>query len=96
MQDQTCDGCRAGAETTGRLFWSCPKAREVWSWSMLAVLPIRDSVQSFIELLWKLMVEDRVDEDKVAQVVCIAWTMWNNRNVIWTGGKGRTGREMVY
>ena len=96
VQDQTCDGCRAGAETTGRLFWSCPKAREVWSWSMLAVLPIRDSVQSFIELLWKLMVEDRVDEDKVAQVVCIAWTMWNNRNVIRIGRKGQTGREMVY
>ena len=96
MQDQTYDGCKAGAETTGHLFWSCPKAREVWSWSKLAVLPSRDSVQSFIELLWELMVEDRVDEDKVAQLVCIAWTMWNNRNVIWTGGKGRTGREMVY
>ena len=32
--------------------------------------------------------DDRVDEDKVA-----AWAMWN---VIRSGGKGRTGREMVY
>ena len=52
-------------------------------------------MHSFMELMWELMVEDWVDEDKVAQVVCIAWAMWNNRNVIQSGGKGRTGREMV-
>ncbi|KAL0011877.1 hypothetical protein SO802_006985, partial [Lithocarpus litseifolius] len=78
VQDQTCDGCRVDADTISHLFWSCPQARKVWSWSKLAVL-----------------VEDRVDEDKVAQVICITWAMWNNRNVIRLGGKSRTAREVV-
>ena len=43
-------------------------------------------LQSFIEVLWDLLVGDHVDEEMVAKVVCIAWAMWNNRN----------GREVVY
>lgn len=29
VQDEICDECRLDAETTGRLFWTCTKAREV-------------------------------------------------------------------
>jgi len=30
VQDSTCEECRIEAETTGHLFWYCPRAREVW------------------------------------------------------------------
>lgn len=71
VQDHICV-CRVHAEMTGHLFWTCPRAREVWLWSKIAVSLGRNGVQSFMELLWDLLVGDHVDEEKVAQVVCIA------------------------
>ena len=38
---------------------------------------------------------ERCDADEVAKVICIAWVMWHNRNVIRHGGKRRSGAELV-
>ena len=72
VQDEICDKCRLEAVTTGHLFWTCLKAKEVWSCSKMVVLSSQARFQSFQDLLWDILFGDRVEEDKVAKTVIIA------------------------
>ena len=87
VHDQVCEGCGLEAETTGHLFWMCPRAREVWSCLKIVVPASQDRGLSFHDLLWSVLAEERQDVEMVAKVVCIAWGMWHNRN------KVRHGRQ---
>lgn len=46
-------------------------------------------------LMWKMVISDRVEEDKVARMVIIAWALWFNRNEIRHGGARKAGQEVV-
>ncbi|XP_075650028.1 uncharacterized protein LOC142620554 [Castanea sativa] len=94
-QDQICDECRENDETTDHLLWSCPKAKEVWSFSKLAVSPSHARVNTFFDLLWGVTMKERGDEDVVAKLVCTAWAIWHNRNVTRHGGQQRNGNELI-
>lgn len=95
VHDQVCEGCGLEAETTGHLFWTCLRAREVWSCSMIVVLVDQDRGLSFHDLLWSMLVEERQDVEMVAKVVCIAWVMWHNRNKVRHKGQRQNGKDMV-
>lgn len=97
VKDQFCDECKMECETTGHLFWTCPRAREVWSWSKMVMKPCHEGVHSFQDMLWlwDMVVGENFDVDVIAKFVCIAWAMWQNRNEVRNGGKRRNGRELV-
>mgnify|MGYP003766641319 CR=1 FL=1 len=78
--DDTCDACGLMAESTGHVLWGYVKAQEAWSWSKLVGLADRYDCCSFMNLLWKMVILDRVEEDKVARMVTIAWALWFHRN----------------
>ena len=95
VNDRLCVECGLEDEIIGHMFWTCPRAREVWAYSKVVVLLNQERVQSFQDLLWHMLTVERSDVDEVAKVVCIAWAMWHNRNVIRHGGKRQSGAELV-
>ena len=50
---------------------------------------------SFMDLLWKMIILDRVEEDKVARMVTIAWALWFHRNEVRLGGARKVGKDVV-
>lgn len=73
-------------ELTQHLFWTCPKAKETWVASKMLVSMKASRCQNFQDLLWLMVMEDRMEEDKVARLVAIAWALWHNRNEVRLGG----------
>ena len=58
---------------SGHIFWNCPKAREAQSCSKVVASISLFSCQSLQDLLWNMLMIDRVKEEKVAKAVTIAW-----------------------
>nr|POE60840.1 hypothetical protein CFP56_39851 [Quercus suber] len=52
-------------------------------------------INSFFDLVWHLMMREEYDEDKVATVVTIAWSIWANRNGVRHGGTKKTEEALV-
>ena len=48
-----------------------------------------------LDFLWQLVMIDKVEEDKLAQIVTIAWALWCNRNEVRNGGKRKNGKEII-
>ena len=95
VQDDICDECRLEAESSGHLFRTYPKDREVWSFSKLVVSTSSVMCQKFQDLLWNMLMVDRIEVDKVTRVVTIAWAPWHNRNKIKHGDVRKTGNALV-
>ena len=93
--DDTCEACGLMAESAGHVLWGCVKAQEAWSCSKLVGLVDRYECFSFMDLLWKMVIIDRVEEEKVARTVTIAWALWFHRNEIRLGGARKAGKDVV-
>ena len=48
-----------------------------------------------MDLMWKMVIIDQVQEEKVARMVTIAWALWFNRNEIKLGGVRKAGKDVV-
>ena len=94
VQDGICDKCTNEEKTHGHVLWNCQKARETWECSKVASFGLSNNV-SFHDFLWQMLMHNRVEEDKVAKVVNIAWALWYNRNKLQNGGKRKLGWELV-
>ena len=66
VQYSLCDGCRLEVETTGHTFISCLRAHEVWACSKIVLPSVAFSMNSFYDLMCKLLMVDQVDVDMVA------------------------------
>jgi len=64
------------AETSGHLFWSCPRAKRAWSCFGLLNPNYAVQFNNFMELAWKMIMVDHCDDSAVALVGMIAWRMW--------------------
>ena len=95
MLDDTCEACGLMAESTGHVLWGCVKAQEAWSCSKLVGLSDQYEFSSFMVLLWKMVIIDQVEEEKVARMVTIDWPLWFNRNEIRFGGARKAGKDVV-
>ena len=71
VQDNLCDGCRLEVETTGHTFISCLRACEVWACSKIVLPGGAFSMNSFYDLMWRMVMVDQVDVDMVARVVLL-------------------------
>ena len=76
------------SKTSGHLFWSCPRAKRIWGCSRIFKPNYDGQFNSFLELFWKMTMNDHCDEGVIALVGRIAWRLWGNRNEIRKGGKG--------
>ena len=94
VQDGICNKCGNKEETPGHVLQNCQKARETWDCSKVASFGLSNNV-SFYDFLWQMPMHNRVEEDKVAKVVNIAWALWCNQNKVQNGGKRKSGRELV-
>ena len=54
-----------------------------------------DHYNSFHDLLWRMMMIEKYEEEKVGLVVSIAWCLWANRNEVQHGGKKKGELELV-
>ncbi|KAL4632406.1 hypothetical protein ACB092_04G048000 [Castanea dentata] len=95
VQDSLCDGCRLEVETTGHTFISCPRAREVWACSKIVLLGGAFSMNSFYDLMWKMLMVDKVYVEMVARVVILAWAMWYHRNEVRPGAQRKPRNVLV-
>lgn len=95
LRDGIYDECKLEMETTGHVLWNCQKAKETWAYSKIVVSFGEDRFESFHDLLWHLMMTDRMEEAKITKVVMIAWALWCNWNEVRNGGKRKTRREII-
>ena len=87
FSEDLCEECLLEPETSSHLFWSCPRAKSVWSCSGIFNSDSAVHFGSFMEFAWKMIKLDRCDESAIALMGTIAWRMWGNRNEIHNGGK---------
>ena len=95
LHEDRCGECNEEAETSGHLFWNCPRAKEVCQCTKLHFVFEPSSIRSFFDLMWNLLMSDSYDEDKVAMVVTIAWSIWFNRNEVRHRGSKKSGVALV-
>ena len=95
METDICEECNEGVEHLGHLFWSCQRAKQIWQCTKLRFAFEPAAINSFFDLVWHLMMLEEYDEDKIAVVVTIAWSMWTNRNEVRYGGTKMTGEALV-
>ena len=95
MDVDSCEECNDGMETSGHLFWSCQRARQIWQCTKLCFASEATAIHSFFDLVWHLMMREEHDEDKIATVVTIAWSIWKNHNEVRHGGTKKTSDALV-
>ncbi|XP_065619737.1 uncharacterized protein LOC136063366 [Quercus suber] len=96
MQVDGCsDECGEDVESSGHLFWSCQRARDVWQCTKLKLKFDRTQVNSFFDLLWLLLMSDSYDEGDAKLAVTLAWAIWFNRNEVRHGGNRKSGLALV-
>ena len=91
----SCEECNDGLENSGYLFWSCQRVRQIWQCTKLRFVFELSAISSFFDLVWHLMMLKEYDEDKVATMVTVAWSIWANRNEVHHGGTKKTGEALV-
>ena len=76
------------------IFWSCPRAQNIWKCSRIFQPGFIGLFPSFLDLLWKMMLDD-CEENILALVVTIAWSIWTNCNEVRNGGKKKGELELL-
>ncbi|XP_075658905.1 uncharacterized protein LOC142628749 [Castanea sativa] len=91
----TCDGCSEEAESSIHFFWKCSRTKELWSSSKLVFPSVMDQLHSFKELLWCLMMDEKISPENIELLLTCAWAVWGNRNDVHHGGKRKDGRTLI-
>ena len=87
LSEDLCEKCMLELETSSHLFWSCSRAKRVWSCTRLLNPNYAVQFNSFMELAWKMIMVDHCDHSVVALMGTIAWRMWGDINEIRNGDK---------
>ena len=96
LSESCCEECKADVESSGHLFWSCPRAQETWSMSNL--IPTRHNLHfnSFMDLLWHAVIVAKWDQELVEKIIMISWGLWNNRNEVRNGGAKKKVQAVIF
>ena len=49
---------------------------------------------SFQDFMWKLLMNEDVGEDHIAQAATTTWALWHNRNEVRCGGVRKSGQQI--
>lgn len=93
--DRFCEGCGKAIESTSHLFWSCQKAREVWSYSKLAIPFQVSPTWEFLDIMGQLLRWSEACPGLLECVVTICWGIWKNRNEVRHVGQDKRGFAIV-
>ena len=80
IDDDMCEACGLGKETSGHIFWECEAAHEVWVQSGIIFETQGVRYNEFVNLVWYLIFIQHVGNDFLEMLFMIAWSMWHNRN----------------
>ncbi|XP_050247979.1 uncharacterized protein LOC126695321 [Quercus robur] len=82
LSDSCCDECKLAEETSGHLFWSCQRARDIWSLSSLFQESWVQLFGSFMDMLWYVVMvaQWEWEHSDVEKLIVVAWALWSNRN----------------
>ena len=94
LTEDLCEACSLESETSGHLFWSCPRAKTVWRYAGFFDSVSALHFDSFMDLAWRLIMVDRCDDTIAALMGTIAWRLWGNRNEVRNGGKRLSEMEL--
>ena len=94
VQDEVCEDCKEATESVYHVLWECQKAKEARECSKMVFPAPGGSSLSFLDVMWKLLMQEDVGEEHVAQVATTAWALWHNRNEVRCGGASKTGRQI--
>ena len=92
ITDDKCDIC-SERETSGHILWSCAIAKDTWEELKIRHANQIPPLEAFIDVLWWLREHSGTSDWEVFATV--AWSLWNNRNVIRHGGQGKQGRVIA-
>lgn len=90
--EDRCAAC-GGKESSAHALWDCRMASKVWK-ELGIKFPIWNNTQrDFIEVYWKLREEASNFDWNV--FVILAWSIWNNQNLLKHEGKCKTAKTIV-
>ena len=95
LLDSVCDECQMEDESSGHLFWRCQRAREVWCTSSLFLGSVEHHFDSFMDLLWHVVMIAQWDHSGVEHLIVIAWALWSNQNEHRHGGAKKSAQAVV-
>ena len=76
------------SETSGHLFWSCPRAKRIWGCSGIFKPNYDGQFNSFLELFWKMTMNDHCNEGVIVLLGMIAWRLWGQVTLLIVTGNG--------
>ena len=95
VNDPTCEICGVEAETSRHALWDCPNAREVWVSSSIPIQYHRLRFDTFIDLIWHLMLIQHVGDELLGIIMTLALSIWHNRNAARTSGARKTCTSII-
>ena len=95
VENDLCEECRMGCESSGHVCWSCFCASNTWALTSIFCRQQHMYFNDFMELFWFLVHVQRSDNDVLSLAVTIAWALWTRQNEKRHGGKFMTGLELV-
>ena len=75
IDDDMCEACGLGKETSGHIFWECEAAREVWVQSGIIFETQGVRYNEFVDMVWYLIFIQHVGNDFLEMLFMIAWSM---------------------
>jgi len=78
IDDDMCEACELGKETSGHIFWECKVAHDVWVQSGIIFKAQGVRYNEFVDLVWYLIFIQHVGNDFLEMLFLIAWSMWHN------------------
>ena len=86
LVDSCCEECQVEVESSSHLFWECLRDHHIWSLSNLFHESNGPSFNSFMDMMWYVVMEAQWEQSRVEKVIMVAWAIWTNRYESKNGG----------
>ena len=86
LVDSCCEECQVEVESSGHLFWESLRDHHIWSLSNLFHESNGPSFNSFMDMMWYVVMEAQWEQSHVEKVIMVAWAIWTNRYESKNGG----------
>ena len=95
VENDLCEECKMGCESSGHVFWSCLCASSTWALTSIFCRQQHLFFNDFMELFWFRVHVQKSGEEVLSLAVTTAWSLWSRRNEKRNGKQFMTGFELV-
>ena len=95
LMDACCEDCQAVTESSGHLLKECPRAHDIWLLSNLFHDKNKLFFNSFMDLMWYVVMVAQWEHCRVEKLIMVAWAIWTNRNESRHGGVKKNNRALL-